>query len=60
MKWKDKRDVLVLSTKNNNTMVETQNICVQKILKPQIVIDYNKGKSLVDMCDLRSSYHNPQ
>jgi len=40
-------------------MVQTQNKFGQNILKPQIVIDYNKGKSLVDVCDLRSSYHNP-
>jgi len=59
MKWKDKRDVLVLSTKHKDTMVQTQNKFGQNILKPQIVIDYNKGKSLVDVCDLRSSYHNP-
>jgi len=59
MKWEDKRDVLVLSTKYKDTMVQTQNKFGQNILKPQIVIDYNKGKSLVDVCDLRSSYHNP-
>lgn len=59
MKWKDKRDVLVLSTKHKDTMVQTQNKFGQNILKPQIVIDYNKGKSLVDVCDLKSSYHNP-
>ncbi|KAE9523006.1 hypothetical protein AGLY_016637 [Aphis glycines] len=29
------------------------------IQKPNIIIDYNKGKSLVDVCDLRNSYHNP-
>jgi len=40
-------------------MVQIQNKFGQNILKPQIVIDYNKGKSLVDVCDLRSSYHNP-
>jgi len=59
LKWKDKRDVLVLSTKHKDTMIQTQNKFGQNILKPQIVIDYNKGKSLVDVCDLRSSYHNP-
>jgi len=59
MKWKDKRDVLVLSTKHKDTMVETQNKYGQNILKPQIAIDYNKVKSLVDVCDLKSSYHNP-
>lgn len=59
MKWKDKRDVLVLSTKHKDTMVQTKNKYRKNILKPQIVIDYNKAKSLVDVCDLRSSYHNP-
>ncbi|KAL2743824.1 piggyBac transposable element-derived protein 4-like [Vespula maculifrons] len=32
-KWKDKRDVLILSIKGNNS------------IKPEIVIDYNEGNS---------------
>lgn len=28
-------------------------------MKPKLILDYNKGKSLVDVCDLRNSYHNP-
>lgn len=59
LKWKDKRDVLMLSTKHSDSMIETRNKFGQTISKPEIVIDYNKGKSLVDICDQKSSYHSP-
>ncbi|KAE9528590.1 hypothetical protein AGLY_012165 [Aphis glycines] len=59
LKWKDKRDVLMLSTKHSDTMIETINKRGQTTKKPEIVIDYNKGKALVDICDQRSSYHSP-
>jgi len=29
------------------------------ISKPEVVLEYNSGKGLVDVCDLRSSYHIP-
>jgi len=59
LKWKDKRDVLMLSTKHSDIMIETINKRGQTTKKPEIVIDYNKGKALVDICDQRSSYHSP-
>lgn len=59
LKWKDKREVLMLSTKHKDNMVETTNKRGQKILKPQMILDYNKAKSFVDISDLRSSYHSP-
>jgi len=59
MKWKDKRDVLMLSTKHKNNLIETTNKRGQKLLKPQMVIDYNKAKGYVDISDLRNSYHSP-
>lgn len=59
LKWKDKRDVLVISTKHKASMVSFINNYGNEIQKPNIILDYNKGKSLVDVCDLRNSYHNP-
>lgn len=59
LKWKDKRDVLAISTKHSALMVKTTNKFGSDIVKPKLILDYNKGKSLVDVCDLRNSYHNP-
>ncbi|CAH1955584.1 unnamed protein product [Acanthoscelides obtectus] len=39
LKWKDQRDVLVLSTKHDAEMVERSNNRI-----PKVVIDYNSGK----------------
>jgi len=40
-------------------MVETINKRGQTAKKLEIIIDYNKGKALVDICDQRFSYHSP-
>eukprot|EP00102_Acyrthosiphon_pisum_P012066 XP_008181066.1 PREDICTED: uncharacterized protein LOC103308793 [Acyrthosiphon pisum] len=40
-------------------MVKTTNKFGSDVIKPKLILDYNKGKSLVDVCDLRNSYHNP-
>jgi len=50
---------LVISTKHKASMVSVTNNYGKEIQKPNIIIDYNKGKSLVDDYDLRNSYHNP-
>lgn len=55
LKWKDKRDVLMLSTKHTDEMVTiTKN--GKEVLKPKMVIDYNKGKTSIDISDQFSSY----
>jgi len=59
MKWKDKRNVLMLSTTHKDNLVATTNKRVQQLFKPQMVLDYNKAKGFVDISDLRSSYHSP-
>lgn len=57
-KWKDKRDVLVLSTTHSLEIVNTgkRNRYKEEVLKPQIIIDYNRGKSGIDLSDQYSSY----
>lgn len=59
LKWKDKRDVLMLSTKHNDNLMHVENKFGKIISKPEVVLDYNNWKGLVDLCDLRSSYHSP-
>lgn len=58
MKWKDKRDVLVLSTKHSTKLCNIKKR--GKVLKkPAIIIDYNKGKGAVDLSDQMTSYCSP-
>ncbi|XP_025190912.1 piggyBac transposable element-derived protein 4-like [Melanaphis sacchari] len=59
MKWKDKRDVLMLSTKDKDNIETTTNKRAQQLFKPQMILDYNKAKGFVDISDLRGSYHSP-
>lgn len=58
LKWRDKRDVLVLSTKHT-----TETVDVQRrdgiVKKPRAVIEYNEGKSSIDQSDQMSSYQSP-
>lgn len=49
----------MLSTKHGGNVVRKENRMGTLISKPQIVLDYNQGKSLVDVSDLRASYHTP-
>ncbi|KAF7414956.1 hypothetical protein HZH68_003445 [Vespula germanica] len=58
LKWKDKRDVLVLSTKHSVEMVTVtgrRSSCI----KPKIIVDYNISKSYVDLSDHMTSYLSP-
>lgn len=59
LKWKDKRDVLMLSTKHEDNIRQIQTKIGTEVGKPEVVLDYNRGKGLVDVSDLRSSYHTP-
>lgn len=51
MKWKDKKDVMMLSTLHTNDMVDVQ--CQNKVVKkPTIIRDqYNKNMGAVDIVD---------
>lgn len=59
LKWNDKRDILLLSTKHSSEMVNVESRSPHK-LKPQIVVDYN-GKAAVDLSDhaYNNAYNNP-
>ncbi|KAL4091617.1 hypothetical protein QTP88_026276 [Uroleucon formosanum] len=55
LKWKDKRDLYMLSTKHNSEMISIDH-CGKYIEKPKVVIDYNLGKSSIDLSDQLSSF----
>lgn len=58
LKWKDKRNLCMISTKHNSGMIETQ-VKGKIINKPKVVVDYNAGKTSIDLSDQISSYSNP-
>ena len=61
IKWKDKRDVLIIFTKPSHptTLVDTGKInqANERTMKPSIVLDYNKGKQGIDLSDQLSTYY---
>lgn len=55
LKWRDQRDVLMLSTIHSGETVKV----IKKgkeIEKPKMVVDYNEGKASIDLSDQFSSY----
>lgn len=58
LKWKDKRDIMVLSTKHSSEMitVKTKRGFVQK---PKIMTAYNAAKTSIDLSDQMSTYSSP-
>ena len=60
-KWRSKRDVLMLSTKHDLEIVATgkKNKLNEDIMKPEIIISYNKAKQGIDISDQMASYFTP-
>jgi len=58
LKWKNKRDVLMLSTKHSAEMTTVHNK-FYSYEKPKIVVEYNLGKSSVDLSDQMTAYSSP-
>ena len=59
IKWRDKRDVLMLSTCHGKDLTETTtDRAGNPVLKPKIIEDYNKGKQGIDLSDQMSSYYS--
>ncbi|XP_068619896.1 LOW QUALITY PROTEIN: piggyBac transposable element-derived protein 4-like [Battus philenor] len=55
LKWKDKRDMLMLSTKHSDKIA----VVVKKgkqIRKPKVILDYNKSKGSVETSDQMGAY----
>ena len=61
IKWKDKRDVLMISTRpsHSTTVVDSgkTNFQNERIMKPQVVLDYNEGRQGTDLSDQLSAYY---
>lgn len=57
-KWKDKRDVLVISNMHSLEMVDVSNKRGVMKTKPNIIRDYNKGMSGIDRADQMVSYYD--
>lgn len=57
-KWKDKRDVLFLTTRAVPEMVE---VITKRgpVSKPSAIVDYNTAKGFIDISDQRASYSSP-
>lgn len=62
VKWKDKRDVLMISTEkgHDTNLRETgkRNRKGEIVKKPNIVLDYNEAKKGVDLSDQMSAYYD--
>lgn len=58
MKWRDKRDVLVISTTNGPTMENVRNKRGDNVSKPSMVVSYNKSMSGIDRSDQMLSYYS--
>ncbi|CAF1403143.1 unnamed protein product [Adineta ricciae] len=60
-KWKDKRDVQIISTKpsRSTTVIDTKNTnkLNERIMEPQVILDYNEGKQDINLSDQLSSYY---
>ena len=50
-KWKDKRDVLMISNLHSLQMIEVTNRRGEKKMKPNIIKDYNQFMSAVDRAE---------
>lgn len=55
-RWKDKRDVFLLSTRHTSDMITFKDRRGREKTKPAAVIDYNKKKFGVDLSDQLMSY----
>jgi len=58
IKWKDVRDVLLLTTAHEDELVEAPSSRgAHSKIKPAVVLDYNKNKTGVDRSDQMLSYY---
>ncbi|CAH1989935.1 unnamed protein product [Acanthoscelides obtectus] len=57
-KWRDKRDVLMITTKFDDEMVTIQK-ARGDVVKPNNVIEYNKYKSFIEISDQMKNYNSP-
>lgn len=56
-KWKEKRDILFLTTKSHPKIIASKNKYGQGKNKPAEIMDYNNFMSVIDRCDQMVSYY---
>ncbi|XP_068129769.1 piggyBac transposable element-derived protein 4-like [Hyperolius riggenbachi] len=57
LRWRDKRDVCILSTVHNSETARTTTRSRQEVEKPKAVLDYNKTMGSVDRADGAMSFY---
>lgn len=58
IKWKDRREILAISTEFNGQMEEVTTRRGQVLMKPKIINQYNMFMAGVDQCDQMLSYYS--
>jgi len=56
-KWKDKRDVMYISTEFKNNLIFSKNKKGKEKLKPEPIANYNKSMSGIDRQNQMNSYY---
>jgi len=56
-KWMDRREVLTLSTKHGDSLIEVSTKSRRLVKKPEMVLFYDQTKQGVDISDQLSAYH---
>nr|CAI5817199.1 unnamed protein product [Callosobruchus analis] len=60
-KWRDKRDVLVITTRNHPRLITTKNRYGKEMIKPEEIVAYNRHMSGIDRCDqMTLTYSTPR
>jgi len=61
LKWKDKRDVLLLTTRHTDKMVDTgkKRRSGESVIKPEAILYYNSSKQGIDVSDQMAAYQSP-
>ncbi|KAF7282652.1 hypothetical protein GWI33_002191 [Rhynchophorus ferrugineus] len=57
-KWKDRRDILMVSTEHEGELLDTENRRGQHKMKPKSLVEYNKYMSGMDTLDQMLSYYS--
>lgn len=58
LKWKDKRNVIMMSSRYNANFKEVKNRFGKSKLKPEVIADYNDNMSGIDRSDQIISYYS--
>ncbi|KAM5158092.1 piggyBac transposable element-derived protein 4 [Mantella aurantiaca] len=57
LRWRDKKDVCLMSTVHNTSTVLVRTRGGKEVMKPQVVIDYNKTMGGVDRADQAMTFY---